>query len=216
MGEGERHPLPNVLSVRTGDPSGVIQLPAPSVRGDMSVEEALARRESVRDYAGDPLMLHEISQLLWAAQGITRAGDGRTAPSAGALYPVEVYLATIEGFFQYRPDGHRVDPRSHDDLRRALSEAALGQGAVKDAPAVLVITVVERRLAGRYGPRAERYATLEAGHVAQNILLQAVALGLGGVPVGAFSDRAVRRILDLPLEQRPLYLIPIGRPLRAG
>ncbi len=178
----------------------------------MSVEEALARRRSVREYTDEPLTVQEISQLLWAAQGQTRSWGGRTAPSAGALYPLEVYVVTAEGLRHYLPAGHRAELRSAEDLREPLARAALGQSAVAEAPAVFVVTAVLARTAAKYGSRAERYVTLDAGHAAENLLLQAVALGLGGVSIGAFDDARVREVLGLPRGQQPLYLIPVGHP----
>ncbi len=189
-----------------------VELPAPRTDGPMSLERALAERRSVRDFTDERLTLEELAQLLWAAQGITADWGGRTAPSAGALYPLEVYAVTPGGLYHYLPDGHRADVLRADDLRRPLAAAALGQSAVAEAPAVLVIAAVFRRTEVKYGERAERYVHLEAGHAAQNVLLQAVALGLGGVPIGAFSDREVQRVLGLPADHEPLYLIPVGHP----
>jgi SagB-type dehydrogenase family enzyme len=188
----------------------MVALPAPRTSSDVSLEETLLRRRSVREFTGERLTLQEISQLLWAAQGITADWGGRTAPSAGALYPLEVYVATSDGLYHYIPDGHRAEVLSEADLRAPLADAALGQTAVSDAPAVFVIAAVYARTAVKYGSRAERYVHLEAGHVAQNILLQAVALGLAGVPMGAFSDRDVQGVLGLPRDHAPLYLIPVG------
>jgi SagB-type dehydrogenase family enzyme len=178
----------------------------------VSLEETLARRRSVREYTHERLTVDHIAQLLWAAQGITRDWGGRTAPSAGALYPLEVYVVTPEGLYHYLPDGHQAQALSGQDLRPALARAGLDQSAIHDAPAVFVIAAVYARTAGKYGNRAERYVKLEAGHVGQDILLQAVALGLGGVPIGAFHDDQVQRVLDLPSDHEPLYLIPVGHP----
>jgi SagB-type dehydrogenase family enzyme len=190
----------------------VIELPTPRTDGDVSLEEALLERRSVRDFTPEELTLEEISQLLWAAQGVTASWGGRTAPSAGALYPLEVYAATPDGLSHYLPDGHRAEIVSTADLRGALSRAAGGQAAVADAPVVFVVAAVPARTEAKYGERAERYVQLEAGHVAQNMLLQAVALGLGGVPIGAFADEEVARLLGLAPGEVPLYLIPVGHP----
>jgi SagB-type dehydrogenase family enzyme len=190
-----------------------IELPAPRTSGPMPLERALAERRSVRAFTDEPLSLEELSQLLWAAQGITAEWGGRTAPSAGALYPLEVYAATPDGVYRYVPEDHGLEPLATGDLRPALAGAALGQEAIRDAPVVLVIAAVFRRTEVKYGARAERYVHLEAGHAAQNVLLQAVALGLGGVPIGAFSDRDVQRVLGLPADHAPLYLIPVGHPV---
>jgi SagB-type dehydrogenase family enzyme len=187
-------------------------LPEPRVHGQLSLEEALAQRRSVRSFTEQELTLEEISQLLWAAQGLTADWGGRTAPSAGALYPLEVYVVTPDGLYHYVPKGHKVIVESQDDLRRDLWEVALKQDAIRDAPAVFVMTAVYERTAGKYGQRAERYVRLEAGHACQNILLQAVALNLGAVPIGAFYDDQVQAVLSIPPDHEPLYLIPVGRP----
>lgn len=188
----------------------VIQLPEPRVRGRMSVEEALAKRESIRHFSHEPLTPSELSQLLWAAQGITRTDGGRSAPSAGALYPLELYLVLQEGFFRYVPQNHLLIRNSDRNLIDNLASAALGQQCIRESPAVIVITAVYERTARKYGNRGERYVKIEAGHAAQNILLQAVSLGLGAVPVGAFYDDQVRNVLNLPADHEPLYLIPVG------
>ena len=201
VGEGVASPVP-----------GEMALPEPRLRGEMSLEETLVRRRSIRNYTEEELTWEEISQLLWAAQGITADWGGRTAPSAGALYPLEVYVATPNGFYHYVPQGHKVILLSQDDLRIKLWEASLRQVWIREAPAVFVIAAVYQRTAIKYGARAERYVKLEAGHACQNILLQAVALGLGAVPIGAFYDDQVKAFLSLPPDHEPLYLIPVGHP----
>jgi SagB-type dehydrogenase family enzyme len=188
----------------------VTQLPEPRTDGGTSLERALASRRSVREFTSQTLTLEEVSQLLWAARGITASWGGRTAPSAGALYPLEVYVATADRLLHYLPEGHRAEVVASADLRSALAAAAYGQAAVAQAPAVFAITAVPARTAAKYGERAERYVQLEAGHAAQNLLLQAVALGLAGVPMGAFDDEKVERVLELPSGCVPLYLIPVG------
>lgn len=189
-------------------------LPAPADSGRVSLEEALSRRRSVREFAQRALSDREVSQLLWAAQGITHAEGYRTAPSAGALYPLEVYVATASGLYHYEPRGHRLMQRSPADLRAVMQGAALSQEAVGEAPAVFVIAAVYARTAVKYRERSERYVHLEAGHAAQNLLLQAVALRLGAVPIGAFDDARIQRALALPADHEPLYLIPVGEPRR--
>ena len=154
----------------------------------------------------------EISQLLWAAQGITHAEGLRTTPSAGALYPLELYMLNSSGLYHYDVTKHELRQRSRANLTQSLWRAALAQEAISDAPAVFVITAVYGRTARKYGDRAKRYVHVEAGHAAQNMLLQAVALGLAGVPIGAFDDDGVREVLDLPANESPVYLIPIGHP----
>lgn len=188
-------------------------LPEPRLEGPISLEEAIQRRRSVREFSDEPLSASEISQLLWAAQGITDAHGHRTAPSAGALYPLEVYAVTHEGVFHYDPEAHSLTAVREGDLRRDLYETALRQEAVLQAPLTMVIAAIYARTESRYGrERTPRYVHMEVGHAAQNVLLQAVSLDLGAVPVGAFEDGRVRSVLGLPADQAPLYLIPIGRP----
>lgn len=201
-------------TAQPSDAPGSVDLPAPSVQGRMSLEETLARRRSVREFAHRPLTPAELGQLMWAAQGITGAQGQRTAPSAGARYPLEVYVVLPEGVYHYQPREHRLDLHLAGDQRAALHAVALRQDAVLQAPAVIVIAAVYERTAERYGAeRTPRYVHMEVGHAAQNVLLQAVALGLGAVPVGAFDDQDVQQTLALPADQEPLYLIPVGAPL---
>ena len=191
-------------------------LPAPRREGPLSVEGALASRRSVRSYRAESLTLEELAQLLWAAQGITAEWGGRTAPSAGATYPLEVFavVGRVEGVrpgvYQYRPEGHSLVRRRDGDLRAELARAALGQAWVREAPLVLVIAAQYERTTRRYGDRGIRYVHIEVGHVGQNIYLQAEALGLGTVAVGAFSDEEVKKVLGI--EEEPLMIMPVGRP----
>jgi SagB-type dehydrogenase family enzyme len=201
-----------VREVAASPPPEEMALPEPRLKGEMSLEETLAQRRSVRSFIEEELTLEEISQLLWAAQGITALWGGRTAPSAGALYPLEVYVATASGLYHYVPQEHKVIIVSQNDLRLKIWEVALKQEAIREAPAVFVITAVYDRTAKKYGDRAERYVKLEAGHACQNILLQAVAMDLGAVPIGAFYDDQIQAALSLPADHEPLYLIPVGHP----
>jgi SagB-type dehydrogenase family enzyme len=187
-------------------------LPPPRREGTVSLETALRSRRSVREFEGTALTEAQLGQLLWAAQGASADGL-RTAPSAGALYPLELYVATASGLAHYEPGTHRLALRLERDPRPELRRAALDQSPVGAAPAVFVIAAVFERTERKYGrARGARYVHMEAGHAAQNLLLEAVALGLGGVPVGAFDDEQVARALALPAGERPLYLIPVGRP----
>lgn len=194
-------------------------LPEPARAGEVSVEQAIALRRSVRDIGPTPLLLQQLAQLAWAAQGVTDERRGlRTAPSAGATYPLEVDIlvtgveALPDGVYRYLPHDHALELRVRGDHRGAASEAALQQSWLRDAPAILVISAVTARTEARYGARAERYVSMEAGHAAQNVYLQATALGLVTVAVGAFDDDALARILVLADSERPLYLLPVGRP----
>ena len=192
-----------------------IALPAPVDSAGATLSHVLKARRSVREFASRPLSRMEISQLLWAAQGVTHPDGLRTSPSAGALYPLELYLSTPDGFFRYRPRDHRLVRLGTADLRAAMQRAALGQEAVGTAPAVFVIAAAYRRTAVKYGPeRGARYVHIEVGHAAQNLLLEATALGLGSVPIGAFNDAELARALGLPADHEPLYLIPVGEPRR--
>lgn len=189
-----------------------IDLPPPGGVGRATLEEAVASRRSIRDYSPQPLTQEEISQLLWATQGITSDAGQRTAPSAGGLYPLEVYAVAPDGVYRYVPRNHQLEVIGTDDRRPALCEAALSQEAVADGAVVFVIAAVYSRTEAKYGERAERYVQIEVGHAAQNLLLQAAALGLGAVPIGAFHDDDVRDILKIPDDHAPLYLIPVGHP----
>lgn len=191
----------------------VTSLPKPRTEGPISLEETLSKRRSVREFSSDPLSISEISQLLWAAQGITDFRGLRAAPSAGALYPLELYVLTQDGVFHYDVQAHALKTIIEGDLRQDLYRAALNQEAILQAPLTIVITAIYARIEVKYGGnRTPRYVHLEAGHAAQNILLQAVSLNLGAVPIGAFEDSRVQTVLDLPPDHEPLYLIPVGHP----
>jgi SagB-type dehydrogenase family enzyme len=188
-------------------------LPPPRTLGELSLEDVLNRRRSVREFRADTLRQSELSQLLWAAQGISSPDGCRPAPSAGALYPLELYAVVHAGAFHFDPGRHMLHRLAEGDLRRALCSAALEQEFILEAPLTVVIAGVYARTQGKYGAgRGERYVHLEAGHAAQNLLLQAVALGLGAVPIGAFHDARVQKVLGLPGDHMPLYLIAVGRP----
>ncbi len=199
-------------------PSTMISLPAPSLTGKMPLEESLFKRRSVRDYADRPVTIAEISQLLWAAQGITTNKGNRTAPSAGACYPLVIYLAAgnvdslLPGLYRFLPKSHQLETVSRGDIRESLAAAALGQKSLRSAPASIIITASYEKVDSRYKDRGIRYTHMEAGHVGQNISLQAVALGLGTVMVGAFDDRSLKAVLNLGNQEVPLYLIPVGKP----
>jgi SagB-type dehydrogenase family enzyme len=194
-----------------------IPLPAPDREGGLPVESALQQRRSVRHLSPTSLSLPQVAQLLWAAQGITDDYGFRTAPSAGALYPLEMYLVAgaVEqlpaGLYHYNPKRHALVLQQTGDVRAPLADAALQQHYVHNAPAVLVIAAVYARTAHKYGSRAKRYVRIEAGSAAQNVYLQATSLGLGTVYVGAFDDSAVQQVLGLPADHEPLALMPVGR-----
>lgn len=209
-GPRERAPAVGAPSGRDGRPS--FELPKAETSGAVSLEDALSRRRSVRLFTAQPLTLAQVGQLMWAAQGVTAEWGGRTAPSAGALYPLEVYAAMPDRVLHYLPDGHRAEVWAEGDARGALADAAASHQAVAAGAVVFVLAAVTRRSAGKYGARAGRYVDLEAGHAAQNLLLEAVALGLAAVPIGAFDDDRVSRQLLLPRGTAPRYLVPVGVP----
>jgi SagB-type dehydrogenase family enzyme len=195
----------------------VIHLPEPTYDGSVSVEHALRNRRSVRHFKNKPLTLSEISQLLWAAQGFTTDRGFRTAPSAGALFPLEVYVAAGNvtdlpaGIYKYNYRDHTLAQSVRSDKRNELSQAALNQRSIARAPAVLLVCAVYERVTRTYGERGHRYVFMEIGHAAQNVCLQAVALGLGTVVIGAFRDNEVKLIANLAADEEPTYFIPVGR-----
>ncbi len=185
-------------------------LPKPALIGTISVEEAIARRRSVRGYSKGKIATKQLSQLLWAAQGITSTAGFRTAPSAGALYPLEIYVADENGLFKYKPQGHRLLLVTQEDVRKGLADASWGQSFIAEAPVSIIICAVYERVTSKYGNRGVKYTEIEVGHAAQNVHLQAVALGLDSIPVGAFTDEDVSRVLNLPIKEVPVYIIPVG------
>lgn len=198
---------------------GTIMLPQPVYTSDTAVEHALRERRSIRNYQHEPLALAELSQLLWAAQGITHPGGLRTTPSAGALYPLETYVVVdnvaglTAGVYRYRPQSHELTLIEAGDRRAALRQAALNQESVQEAAAVIVLAAVYARTTVKYGERGIRYVDMEVGAAAQNVYLQAVSLKLGTVYIGAFHDEQVKRLLNLRDDEQPLCLLPIGRAL---
>ncbi len=190
-----------------------MQLPPPEAIIQRSLYETLRSRRSIREFSQRTLEWKEISALLWAGLGVSEPRlHLRTTPSAGALYPLELDVIVQAGVFRYDPLAHALRQRTSMDVRVHLSSAALHQASVSGAPSVFVISAVPARTARRYGARGARYIEIEAGHVAQNMLMVATSLGLAGVPVGAFEDGAVHATLHLSSDETPLYLIPIGWP----
>jgi SagB-type dehydrogenase family enzyme len=205
------------------DATSTVDLPDPTTDGAVSIESTLATRRSRRQYADDPLSVADLGQLLWAAQGITAErparSDLRTAPSAGATYPLELYVVVgdpgvegvSQGVYRHDRDAHRLVQRREGDVQAALQRAGLDQRFVGAAPADIVVVAVDARTVDRYGRRGRtRYVPMEAGHVGENIYLQAEARGLATVAVGAFRDDEVRSVLDLSDDHRPLYVFPVG------
>lgn len=212
--------LPSIMNKKTTIDYGseTIKLPEPRYDSKISIEKALLERRSIRDYRNEPLALAEVSQLLWAAQGVTDKEKGlRTAPSAGALYPLELYVAVgniselSNGVYKYKPEGHKLKRIAEGDKRIELYNAALSQSAVKDAAVVIIFSAVYERTTEKYGERGERYVHIETGHAAENVYLQAVSLNLGTVVIGAFDDNEIKKIANMEDEEQPLYLMPVGR-----
>lgn len=214
----------NCQDLKRGDPV-IITLPAPELTGTISIEETLHKRRSVRSYSDSSVSLKEISQLLWAAYGITRPntlykslrGGNRTVPSAGALYPLEIYICCgnvkdlADGIYWYRSDVHKLIRVVAGDQRGPLCAATVGQKHFKKAAAAIIIAADFKRTESKYGKRGtERYVYMEAGHSAQNIYLQGVALNIGVCVVGAFIDKRVINLIDMK-EEKPLYIIPLGK-----
>jgi SagB-type dehydrogenase family enzyme len=197
-----------------------VPLPAPSDDGDLPVEAAIADRRSRREYADRALDRRELGQLLWAAQGVTERSSGfRAAPSAGALYPLELYVVVGTpgvsdldgGVYRYRPGPHDLVPGESGDVQPELRAAAVDQAFVGAAAIDVVVCAVDERTTGKYGERGRRrYVPMEAGHAGQNLYLQAESLGLATVSVGAFDDDRVRELVGAPADRRPLYVFPVG------
>jgi SagB-type dehydrogenase family enzyme len=204
---------------RKKEPS--IKLPSPISRGKMSLEQAILKRRSIRRFKNEPLTLGQLSQLLWSAQGTTGIGGKRATPSAGATYPLEIFIVVgnngiptlAAGIYHYDFDNHSLSLHQVGDLQQKLADMALGQSSIARCPVDMVICAIHPRTAYRYGRRGERYVHMEVGHVGQNVALQAVALGLGTVMVGAFEDEDVRKAMKLEEQIKPLYIIPVGKPV---
>lgn len=198
-----------------------MKLPPPTRNGAVSVEQAIGQRRTIRAFSPQPLRMDQLSQLLWAAQGVTVSGGlKRAAPSAGALYPMGVYAVTgpdsaagMEGgVYRFEPRDHALSPVNQRDTRDAVARACLSQMWMATAPLYLVITAEYGRITGKYGNRGIRYAMIEAGHIAQNIFLQTEALGLKAGIVGAYLDEKLIEIMNLPRIHEPLLIMPIGYP----
>ena len=199
------------------EPNEYIKLPNPELTGEQSVEMLLQQRRSVRSYQKSSLNLTEVGQLLWSAQGVSDAQGLRTAPSAGALYPLKLFVVVGDvnelspGIYQYNPEEHSLLKTANGDLRKLLQKAALNQSCIGDAAVIVVFTAIYQRTTWKYGDRGVRYVHMEVGHAGQNLFLQAEALDLGTVVIGAFNDDEVRKVLRLDSDMQPLSLMPVGR-----
>jgi len=188
-----------------------VKLPSPTYDSAVSIEKALAERRSIRSFKEEPLTLNELSQILWAAQGITEPKKGlRTAPSPRAVYLLEIYVLPGNvtnlpmGMYKYQPQGHELVKIADGDKKAELFKA-VGQAPIKNAPAVLVFSGLSEKT------QRPAWMYLEAGHAAQNVYLQAVSLKMGGVVMGGFKDEDVRKVLNLSEKEQPLYIMPIGK-----
>ena len=221
------------LRARRSNLQAITKLPLPKLSSNISLEETILRRRSVRRYCAEALDLSQLSQILWSAQGTTGNGRFRAAPSAGATYPLEIVVfvgrqgviasegpiasgQTSEelqaGIYHYETDSHSLSLHKPGDLRSDLARAALDQKFIIKAPVDIVIYALYHRTSSRYGKRGERYVHIEVGHVGENIHLQAVSLGLATVEVGAFHDEEVREIIGMGERIAPLYIMPLGKP----
>jgi SagB-type dehydrogenase family enzyme len=218
------------VKVSQAMPKTEIKLPPPHLTSKVSLEETIAKRRSVRRYRAEPLALSQLSQILWSAQGITGRRMFRAAPSAGATYPLEIFVfvgrqgvivsetkqAPEElqaGIYHYEVDSHSLSLHKSGELRLDLARAALDEEFIMEAPVDIVICAIYYRTGYRYGRRGERYVHIEVGHVGENIHLQAMALGLATAEVGAFHDEEVREILGVEEQIKPLYIMPLGKAL---
>ena len=199
-----------------------IYLPSPHQKGNLSLEEAIVQRRSTRDFTSESISQSQLSQILWAAQGISDASwRYRTVPSAGATYPLEVFVVCggkgieglLDGIYRYNINNHSLIQHHEGDVRPALARASLDQEFIYEAPVDVVICAIYERTLGRYGARGERYVHMEVGHAGQNIYLQATALGLATVAIGAFHGEQVKHALRLGKQYKPLYIMPLGRPI---
>lgn len=190
----------------------IITLPRPKTKSNVSLEQAILKRRSTRHFSKQKISLDQISQLLFAAQGITgHKMQFRTVPSAGALYPLELYILTEEGIFHYDPKPHQLNRVTDQDRRQLLRRAALNQPCVEQAPLDIIICAKTQRTTSKYGQRGLRYVHIESGHCAQNILLEAASLELAVVPIGAFDDEGVIEILQLEPDDSVFYIICVGQ-----
>jgi len=206
-----------LLSTPQKESSTTFKLPAPKLDGDISVEKAISLRRSIRSYKKEALSIEEVSQILWAAQGITNQQGYRTAPSAGALFPLELYIAVgnvknlSPGIYKYNPQKHELMLTKLGDKRNEIADTAGGQDRVRNGAVVLIFSAVYERTKPRYGTRTERYVHMEIGHAAQNVYLQVTALNLATVSVGAFVDNQLKKVSGLERNEIPLLLMPVGK-----
>ncbi len=195
------------------EPLKTLELPAPDTDGDRSLEAILASRRSSREFSEKKLSRATIGQLAWATQGVTSPEGGRTSPSAGSLYPLELYVATVDGIFRYVPGDHALELLDDRNLRAEIHAACKSQQVIRDAAAVFVLSAIYARTNEVYkGGRAPVFVHVEAGHAAQNFLLQAAALGLAACPIGGFDSKKLQQIMGMGKGEYALYALPVGHP----
>lgn len=213
---------PGENTITAGDNAAAVKIgekitfsPAP-VKGNLSLEETLWLRRSIRSFTDQPLTWDQIGRLLWAAQGVNRPETGgRTSPSAGATYPLETYVVLPDGIYKYLPREHTAQKVVAGEMRQILSDAGLGADSAQQSPCVMIFTAVFERTVAKFGKDAYPYVYLEAGHAAQNVLLEAAALGLGAVPNGSILGYSSKKPLGLPRDEDVVYILIIGYP-KAG
>jgi SagB-type dehydrogenase family enzyme len=194
-----------------------IKLPEPKTTGSISVEETLLKRRSVREYLSEHLSLAEISQLLWSAYGITSEEGFRTAPSAGALFPLKIYLAAVninkleQGFYLYDSKTHTLELRKTGDYAEPLTAGTFFQDYIGEAAAILIISADYTGPNEKYGDQGKKFTWMDLGHLGQNVHLQAVSLDIGTVAVAAVRPDEIEKLLDLPGGEEVLYLMPLGK-----
>jgi SagB-type dehydrogenase family enzyme len=209
--------LPNLYSQTAfaASDTTIIKLSEPDLNGRISLEQAIKNRRSIRQFTVKPLKMNQIAQLCWSAQGITDEEEGlRAAPSAGAIYPIQLYVVLPDGLYLYYPADHTLEKQINSDIRPMLYAASFRQQVVQDSACIFIISASTKKIEAKYRGRGERFTCLEAGHIAQNIHLQAVTLGLGSVPIGDFAPKSVAAICKFPEELEPLYLICTGNPVK--
>lgn len=206
----------NIKDENMSNNATIIQLPQPLYQGQLSIEEAINRRKSIRDYSNQPLTLIEVSQLLWAAQGKNQEGS-KVAPSAGALYSIEIYVVAknveglVAGIYHYLSEDHALEVHQNTQIDQDLKKAAYDQSYVEEAPVKIIISGIFARTTKKYGERGIQYVYQESGHIAQNIYLQAESLGLGTVVVGGFDQKKVDNLFNFKEGQQTLYIMPVGK-----
>jgi SagB-type dehydrogenase family enzyme len=198
---------------KAGAPEAVIKLPKPVTNGSVSLEQAIENRRSIREFTDETLTLNQLSQLCWAAQGITDPNrDFRAAPSPGAIYPIELYVFLPEGLYLYEPTRHELTLTIDRDLRQSLFNSSFNQRVVQKAPCTFMFAGAVKKVEAKYRNRGEKFTSIEAGHIAENIQLQAVTLGLGSVPIGVMDTKTIAQFCKLPETLEVLYLVPVGVP----